>query len=66
MVQAPVASSVTVVPDTVQTAEVVEAKLTVKPEEAVALTVNGAVPSGKFGIAPMPIAWSAGPDAMVY
>ena len=53
-------------PDTVQTPEVVEAKPTVKPEEAVALIVNGGVPSGRFGMASKPIAWSAGPDAIVY
>ena len=41
IVQVPAASSVTVVPDTEQTVEVVEAKCTVSPEEAVALTVNG-------------------------
>ena len=35
-------------PDTVQTAAVVDAKLTVRPDEAVAVTVNGAVPSTRF------------------
>ena len=45
MVQAPAAASVTVAPDTVQTAEVVEAKLTASPEEAVAPTVIGAPPN---------------------
>jgi len=44
MVQAPAAIRVTVVPETVQTAGVVEAKLTARLEEAVALTVNGAAP----------------------
>jgi len=44
MAQAPLASSVTVEPDTVQTDEVVEAKLTASPDEAVAVTVNGAAP----------------------
>jgi hypothetical protein len=44
-VQVPRATSVTVAPDTVQTADVVEVKLTASPEEAVALTVNGALPS---------------------
>jgi len=38
----PTATSVTVVPETVQTAGAIEAKLTARPEEAVALTVNGA------------------------
>ena len=44
MVQVPAASSVTVVPDTVQTVEVVEASRRQVPN-AVALTVNGAVPN---------------------
>jgi len=44
MVHVPSATRVAVVPDTVQTAEVVEAKLTARPEDAVALSVNGAVP----------------------
>jgi hypothetical protein len=33
-------------PDTVQTDGVVDAKLTGKPELAVALTMNGALPNG--------------------
>ena len=40
----PTATKVTVVPDTVHTEVVVEAKLTASPDDAVALTVNGAVP----------------------
>ena len=44
IVQVPISSSVTVEPDTVQTDEVVEAKLTASPDEAVAVTVNGAAP----------------------
>ena len=46
MVQVPAATSVTVVPETPHTFVVCELKLTVKPEEAVALTVNGAEPKG--------------------
>ena len=46
MVQVPTFTSVTVEPETVQTVLVVEANLTVSPELAVALTVNGAVPYG--------------------
>ena len=42
MVQVPTATSVTVALDTVQTAEVVEAKLTARLEDAVALSVNDA------------------------
>jgi hypothetical protein len=44
-VQVPAAASVTVLPDTVHNVGVVEAKLTARPEESVALSVNGAVPS---------------------
>lgn len=36
---------VTVFPDTVQTAIVVETKLTVRPEDAVAVSENGATPN---------------------
>jgi hypothetical protein len=39
------ATRVTVAPDTVQTDDVVEAKLTARPDDAVALRVNGAAPS---------------------
>ena len=42
--QEPPATIVTVLPETVQTEVVVEAKLTARPELAVALTVNGAAP----------------------
>src|ERR1035441_1749547 len=49
MVQVPAATSVTVAPDTVQKAEVVEAKVTAKPEEAVALAVKGGVQPGFWG-----------------
>jgi hypothetical protein len=44
LVQAPASTNVTVVPDTVQTAVVKDAKLTVRRDDAVALTMNGAVP----------------------
>jgi hypothetical protein len=43
MVQVPTETSVTVDPDTVHTVEEVEAKVTARPDDAVALTVNGAV-----------------------
>jgi hypothetical protein len=58
MVQAPTATNVTVAPETVQTAGVVEAKLTASPEEAVALRVNGALPSGWLASAPKVIVWA--------
>ena len=45
MVQVPTATRVTVAPETVQTDGVVEAKLTVRPEDAVAVSLNGAAPS---------------------
>jgi hypothetical protein len=45
IVQVPAATRVTVEPDTVHTAVVADAKVTAKPEEAVALGVNGAAPS---------------------
>jgi hypothetical protein len=60
MVQGPAATSVTVAPDTVQTDGVVEAKLTAKPEDAVAPTVNGAVPKGWFESAPKVMVWPPG------
>jgi hypothetical protein len=57
MVQVPTATSVTVVPDTVQTDEVVEAKLTANPELAVALTAKGAAPNAWLDSAPNVIVW---------
>ena len=57
MVQVPAATSVTVAPDTVQKAEVVEAKVTAKPEEAVALAVKGAEPNARFESAPKVMVW---------
>jgi len=57
MVQVPTATSVTIAPDTVQKDGVVEAKLTARPEEAVAPTVNGAVPKGWLESAPKVMVW---------
>jgi hypothetical protein len=45
-------NSVTVAVDTVQTDGVLEVKLTARPEDAVALTINGAVPNAWFERAP--------------
>jgi len=56
-VQVPATSSVTVLPDTAQTEAVVDAKLTGRPDEAVALTVNGAVPYVAVGMDGKVIAW---------
>jgi len=44
MAQVPAATIVTVLPAMVQTDRVVELKATVKPEVAVAVTLNGEVP----------------------
>jgi hypothetical protein len=60
MVQVPAATSVTVPPDTVHRAGVVEAKLTARPEEAVAETANGAAPKVWFESAPKAMVWLSG------
>ena len=52
MVHLPPATRVTVLPDTVQTEVVSDAKLTASPDVAVALTANGAVPMTRFASAP--------------
>ncbi len=57
MVQVPTATSVTVAPDTVQTGEVVDAKLTARPDVAVAFTVKGVVPNTWFNNAAKVIVW---------
>ena len=60
-VQVPVATSVTVVPETVHTGVVCELKLTARPELAVALTVNGTLPASvRFAIAPKVMVWLLG------
>ena len=61
IVHVPAATSVTVDPATVQTPGVVEAKLTAKPEEAVALTAKGAVPKDWFTREPKLIVWIVNP-----
>jgi hypothetical protein len=43
----------------VQAVKVVDAKLTGKPDEAVTLTVNGAVPNTRFASAPNAMVWVA-------
>jgi hypothetical protein len=53
----PALTSVTVTPDIVQTAVVVEAKLTAKPELALALTVNAAVPNTRLDKTPKLMLW---------
>jgi hypothetical protein len=57
MVHVPRATSVAVVPETVHTDVVVEAKLTARPEDAVAVSVKGALPSAIFESDPKVIVW---------
>src|SRR3984885_9883532 len=57
MVQVPAATRVTFATDTVQTAEVVEAKLRARLGDAVALSVNGALPNDRFESAPKLMVW---------
>jgi hypothetical protein len=59
MVHVPIATRVTVAPDTVQTPVVRELKLTVRPEVALALRANGGELSGWFGRAAKLIVWLA-------
>jgi hypothetical protein len=59
MEQVPRATIVTVLPETVQTATVVEDRLTASPEVAVALTVKGAAPNAMLLSAPKLIVWFA-------
>src|ERR1700733_9377060 len=65
MEQVPAATSVTVTPDSVQTGAVVLAKLTGRPELAVALTVNGAAPKLRLLSAPKVIVWGLEPTTKV-
>jgi hypothetical protein len=60
MVQGPAATSVTVAPDTVQTDGVVEAKLTARPEEAVAPSGNEPVSNDRLASAPKVMVWPPG------
>src|SRR5258708_749637 len=57
MLQVPAVTSVMEFPDTVHTVGVVEARLTGKPELAVALTVNGTVVKVRFEIVPRVMVW---------
>lgn len=58
MLQVPASARVTVAPDIVQTPES-DAKVTASPDDAVALTVNGAVPTALFGRVANVIVWVA-------
>jgi hypothetical protein len=57
MEQTPMATIVTVAPDTVQTGAEVDVKFTVSPELAVAEIKNGAAPNATLGTAPNVIIW---------
>ena len=57
IVQVPPLTSVTVPLETVQTGSVVEAKLTASPEDAVAFSLNGALPNTWFESAAKVIVW---------
>ena len=59
MVQMPIATKVTLVPATVHTGGVSDAKLTVNPDDAVALTVNGEAVNARSASTPKVIVWSA-------
>jgi len=52
MAHVPAATMVTVFTETVQTLKVIELKLTVKPDVAVALMVKGAAPKGSLDRGP--------------
>lgn len=57
IVQVPAVTSVTVTPATVQTGSVVDVKTTARPDDAVALTVKGAVPNAWLESAPKVMVW---------
>ena len=57
--QVPVVTSVTVLPDTVHPDAPLAEKLTGRPEDAVAETVNGGVFTGWFGSGPKVMVWAS-------
>ena len=59
IVQVPTATRVTVLPLSVQTGAVIDAKVTARPYDAVALTVNGAASRVLLAIAAKVIFWFA-------
>jgi hypothetical protein len=65
IVQIPTVRTDTVFPETVQTDGVVDAKLTGRLDEAVALTVNGDAPQVWSGRAAKVIAWTDPEDVTV-
>jgi hypothetical protein len=64
MVQVPTDTSVSVVPDTVQTGCVLEAKATVRPDEAVAFNETGPALMATFAGAPKVIVWDISVDTV--
>lgn len=60
MLQVPTVMRLTEAPETEQTAVVAEAKLTTRPEDAVAVSPNGPVPIVRPGSGPNAIVWGAG------
>ena len=59
MEHVPVVTSVTVLPETVHPEAPLAEKLTGRPEDAVAATVNGAEFTGLFGSAPKVMVWES-------
>src|SRR6187401_3156080 len=59
IVQVPTPTSVTVLPESVQTAGVVDANATARPELAVAETANGGSPNARLASAPKVMVWLA-------
>ncbi len=57
MAQEPALARVTFTPATVQTADVVDEKLTGRPDVEVAASANGAVPNAFFGSALKAMVW---------
>ena len=57
MVQVPAASSITVLPLTVQMVGVLLLKLTARPDVAVAFSTNGALPNFMLGNGPNAMVW---------
>lgn len=58
--QVPTETKVAVAPDTVHTGAVVDAKATVSPDDAVALSVNGGLPIAMLAGAGKAMVWAAG------
>jgi hypothetical protein len=66
MVHVPTATSVAVLPETVHTGVVSEAKLTGRPEDAVAARVRGALPSAIFESDAKVMVWLVGDGCVTW